>query len=376
MNKRSNSRSLLLVGGGADRINVRYACGFDAPDPFLYVEAKGQKHLLVSMLELGRAQQLGEAVQTHTHDSLGLKPKERRSLGQQALGLLKHLGLKRIQVSADCPIGVVRELEKAEIKVRVAKAPLYPERLVKTDKEIEFLRASQRAAVSAMKAAIGMIEASDISAEGHLLQQNGEVLTAEIVRHQIERVLLDADCIAEDIIVACGDQAVDPHERGYGPLYAHQFIVLDIFPCSKTSGYWGDITRTVLRGGADPMQTKLYKTVLKAQKEALASVKPGANAKEIHQRIFDRFVAAGFVTGMKDGVPQGFIHSTGHGVGLEIHEGPSVSPAGTELEVGQVITIEPGLYYRGLGGVRIEDTVVVTEKGCSALARCSKEWRL
>ena len=124
------------------------------------------------------------------------------------------------------------------------------------------------------------------------------------------------------------------------------------------------------------MQVKQYQTVLRAQKEALKSVKPGASAKEIHQRISDRFVEAGFVTGMKDGVPQGFIHSTGHGVGLEIHEGPSVSPVGSTLEVGQVITIEPGLYYRGLGGVRIEDTVVVTEKGCSLLARCSKDWRL
>ena len=202
------------------------------------------------------------------------------------------------------------------------------------------------------------------------------MLTSEIIRKEIEVVLMDHDCFAEDIIVAGGNQAVDPHERGNGPLKANEFIVIDIFPCSKKSGYWGDITRTVLKGEPSVAQKKLYQTVLTAQKAALAQVKPGSSAKTIHQDICDHFKQAGYETGMKDGVPQGFIHSTGHGVGLEIHESPSVSPSGGELEPGQVITIEPGLYYRDLGGVRIEDTVVVTETGCSLLARCSKEWRL
>ncbi len=364
---------MLLVGGGADAVNVRYACGFTAPDPFLYVQRGEEKHLLISMLELGRAKALGGGVKCHTVDSLNLKANARKSLGKQAAGLIKHLGLKQISVSPVCPVGLVKDLEKAGLRVRVMRRPLFPERLVKNDREIRHLRASQRAAVSAMKAAFTCIRESEIDKKNRLVQADGSLLTSEVLRRKIERVLLDADCVAEEIIVAGGDQGVDPHERGHGALYAGKWIVLDIFPQSKVSGYWGDITRTVMKGRPSPDQKRQYQTVLKAQKNALSQVKPGVTGKEIHDEICRQFVAAGFETGMIDGVPQGFIHSTGHGVGLEIHEAPSVSPMGGPLEVGQVITIEPGLYYKGLGGVRIEDTVVVTEQGCSFLARCGKE---
>ncbi|MDF3128394.1 Xaa-Pro peptidase family protein [Kiritimatiellaeota bacterium B1221] len=365
--------NLLLVGGGADAVNVRYACGFTAPDPFLFLQKGAERHLLVSMLELGRATALGEGVHCHTADSLGLKAAARKSLGKQAAGLIKHLGLKQISVSPVCPVGLVKDLEKAGLRVQVMRKPLFPERLLKNEEEIRHLRASQRAAVSAMKAAFDCIRESRIDKKNRLLQADGSQLTSEILRRKIEVVLLEADCVAEEIIVAGGDQGVDPHERGHGPLYAGQWIVLDIFPQSKVSGYWGDITRTVMKGRPSPEQKHQYQTVLKAQKNALSQVKPGVSGKEIHEEICRQFVEAGFETGLIDGVPQGFIHSTGHGVGLEIHEAPSVSPLGGPLEVGQVITIEPGLYYKGLGGVRIEDTVVVTEKGCSILARCSKD---
>lgn len=370
------SINLLLVGGGADDIQVRYACGFTAPDPFLYLQCGGERHVLVSLLELGRARALEPAVQCHTPDSLGLKGKARRGLGPQAVGWLHYLGLKRIAVSASCPVGLVRCLEKAGISVSIASDPIFPERLIKNEDEIKALRKSQRAAVSAMKAAMSMIGNTEIGRGNCLMQADGKVLSAERVRQQIEQVLMAADCFAEDIIVAGGQQGVDPHERGHGPLYAHHLIVLDIFPCSKVSGYWGDISRTVLKGSPSDAQRRLYDTVLRAQKAALRQVAPGVSGKEIHEGICKAFAAAGYETGIKDGVPQGFIHSTGHGVGLEIHEAPSVSPVGGPLEVGQVVTIEPGLYYREVGGVRIEDTVVVTETGCSLLATCGKAWQL
>jgi len=376
MKKKKKAIKLLLIGGGADEVNVRYACGFSAPDSFLFLDNSGEKHLVVSLLELGRAKSLGDTIICHTPDSLGLKASARRSLGKQALGLLEHQKLKRISVSSTCPVGVVRELEKGGIKVSIASDPLYPQRLLKTESEVRQLRASQRAAVSAMKTAIALIQSSTITKNQMLKAPDGKALTSEKVRHEIERVLAENDCSADEIIVAGGNQAVDPHERGTGPLKAHEMIVLDIFPCSKLSGYWGDITRTVLKGEPSLAQKNLYKTVLKAQKGALAQVKPGVTGKEIHLEICRIFEQAGYQTGMIDGTPQGFIHSTGHGVGLEIHESPSVSPIGGALEPGHVITIEPGLYYRDLGGVRIEDTIVVTETGHSMLAPCSKQWIL
>ncbi|MGA0368609.1 MAG: M24 family metallopeptidase [Kiritimatiellia bacterium] len=376
MNPAEKSEALLLIGGGADALNVRYICGFTAPDPFLYLQAAGKMHLLVSILELGRAGALGPSVCCHTVDTLRLNRKAQRTLGGQALGLLRHLGLKRVGVSGNCPVAVVRELEKGGIRVDVRSAPLFPQRLRKSEKELKALRASQRAAVQAMQTAFTLIRESRVDAQGVLRQPGGGVLSAEKLRHHLQRMLLDADCEAEELIVACGDQAVDPHGRGEGPLKAGELIVLDIFPRSRATGYWGDITRTVIKGTPTREQARLYSTVLKAQKAALSEVKAGESAKEIHDRICGRFAEAGYETGIRDGVPQGFIHSTGHGVGLEIHEAPSVSVRGGILESGQVITIEPGLYYRGIGGVRIEDTVEVTETGCRLLAPCTKAWKL
>jgi Xaa-Pro aminopeptidase len=326
------------------------------------------------MLELGRAKRAPSGLVCHTPDSLGLQAKDRRSLGKQAVGLLRFLDLKRVYVSAQCPIGIVRELEGAGFQVRVAREPIFPDRLLKQDAEVSAMRASQRAAVDAMKKAIELIRESSVNSNNQLLTPAGDLLTAEGVRTEIEMVLMRHGCVAEDTIVACGNQGVDPHERGSGPLIAGETIILDIFPYSKTSGYWGDITRTVIKGKPTPEQHHLYHTVLFAQKQALSRVRPGVTGKEIHQEICDHFVAEGYKSGIIDGVPQGFIHSTGHGVGLEIHEAPSIGPSGGELKAGHVITIEPGLYYPNLGGVRIEDTVVVTESGFSLLARCKKEF--
>lgn len=376
MKRGQSTGPLLLVGGGADAVDVRYAAGFTAPDPFLFLQRGRDRHVLVSMLELGRARRTPGGLICHTPDSLEIRGAARRSLGAQALALVKFLKLKRISVSGRCPVGLVRELEKGGVAVRLARDPLFPNRLEKSAREIRELRKAQRAAVAAMKAAVEAVRGAAIGDDHRLLAPDGSALTAEAVRARIETVLLEHGCGAEDIIVAGGDQAVDPHERGHGPLRAHQPIVLDIFPFLKSSGYWGDITRTVLRGTPSADQKRLYRTVRDAQREAVAMVRPGATGREIHAMICRRFKAAGYETGMLEGLPQGFIHSTGHGVGLEIHEAPSISPSGGPLKQGQVVTIEPGLYYKGIGGVRIEDTVVVTAEGCSPLARCKKEFAL
>lgn len=367
---------LLLIGGGADAVPVRYVSGFTAPDPFLLLAAGDELHVLVSMLEWGRARRAASELICHTPESLGLSRGARRDLGKQALALVKHLGLKAVRVSKQCPVGVVRTLERGEVRVRVAREPLFPGRLCKGEEEVEHLRASQRAASRAMREAMARIAGASIGPENQLLTPEGAPLTSEGVRAGIEMSLTLDECGAEEIIVAGGDQGVDPHERGHGPLYAGQTIVLDIFPRSKRSGYWGDMTRTVLRGKASAAQKRLYRTVLEAQKRALSRIAPGVTGREIHQGVCEDFEAAGYETGMREGVPQGFIHSTGHGLGLDIHEAPSVGPAGGPLEVGNVITIEPGLYYRGVGGVRIEDSVVVTAEGFSFLDRCRKVFEL
>jgi Xaa-Pro aminopeptidase len=375
MKSKKSTQNLLLIGGGADAVNVRYACGFSAPDPFLFLRMPGEDMLLVSSLEIGRALKLRPRLRCVTPEELGFSLKVRRDLGKQAASLLDKMRCKDVSVSSDCPIGIVRRIEKKGIRVRVVKHPVFSERAVKTDKEIRALRQAQRATAGAMKHAMEMIGTASISKTGEL-KREGKVLTSEHVRHAVSVFLLERQFQADEIIIAGGDQATDPHERGSGPLRAGEMIVLDIFPQSAKTGYWGDMTRTVIRGKPTPEQQRQYKTVLAAQKAALAMVAPGVTGAEIHQTVCDVFAEAGYETGRVNGVPQGFIHSTGHGVGLEIHEAPSVSPAGGALVAGQVITIEPGLYYPGVGGVRIEDTVVVTGSGCSLLGTCPKRFVL
>jgi len=368
-----NHEPLCLVGGGADSEAVRYACGFTAPDPFIYLKKGSDHHVVVSALELGRARRNPVPLRCHSAESLGISGKARRELAAQAGALLDELGNRRVWVSSDCPAGLVRGLEKDGFKVVLRKSPLFPERALKTKEELRFLRQAQRAAVSAMKLAMGLIADSRPGSGGELRDAEGRVLSSEQVRARIQQHLLGLGFQAEEVIVAGGDQAADPHERGRGALRAGEWIVLDIFPRSMESGYWGDITRTVMKGKPSPERKRLYQTVLRAQRAALKQVAPGVSGAEIHAGIVEAFTEAGYKTEVRNGFPEGFIHSTGHGVGLDIHEAPSVSPAGGPLQPGHVITIEPGLYYRGLGGVRIEDAVEVTETGGRVLAGCSKQ---
>ena len=194
-----------------------------------------------------------------------------------------------------------------------------------------------------------------------------------MVRERIVAAAMRQNCLASHTIVACGEQGCDPHEVGRGPLRAHQPIILDIFPRSQSSGYWGDITRTIVKGKASEPIKALYAAVLAGQLLALRQIRAGAHGDTIHQAILDEFQRRGFQTGVKNGRMQGFFHGTGHGVGLEIHELPRLSPRGqAPQKPGHVVTVEPGLYYPGVGGVRLEDLVVVLETGFRNLTRFPK----
>ena len=218
-----------------------------------------------------------------------------------------------------------------------------------------------------MKKAIRLIASSE--ARGEMLSRGGEPLTSERVRRAIELSLLEDGCEAVDTIVAGGEQAADPHARGVGPLPANAPIVIDIFPRSKSSRYFADMTRTVLKGEASSEVVDLYKAVEAAQKAGLEAVREGATGSEVHRRVSDVFQEQGYPE--REGC--GFTHSTGHGVGLEVHERPSLGEAGASLKSGQVVTVEPGLYYPDLGGVRLEDLVVVEKDRCRNLTRLQRK---
>ncbi|MBR1835991.1 MAG: M24 family metallopeptidase, partial [Kiritimatiellae bacterium] len=235
--------------------------------------------------------------------------------------------------------------------------------------EIRAIRASQAAARAAERALGAAIRRCGTNRRGELVL-DGAAFTSERARALVRATLLMRGTMDfEGSIVAGGAQAADPHEQGHGPLRDGELVVADIFPRSLATGYWGDMTRTFHHGRLPPERRRLLKTVAAAQKLGLSLVKPGSTGKAVHEAVAEFFERAGYRgwTGA-DGTPRGFFHGLGHGVGLEIHEEPRLSPSGLgTLRPGMVVTVEPGLYYPDVGGARIEDTVLVTETGCEIL---------
>lgn len=373
---KKSTDAILLISTTDEAPNVFYASGFHAPDPIVFLKHGRRRFLVVPPLEFGRARQsVVRGVTVRMPRQLPLEKGEDRSLAGWALGLLRAERLKKVTVSPGCPVRVVRALEAAGIAVSVAEGAIFPERERKAPIEIEHLREAQRAAVAAMRHAIACLRESRIGPRGRLLWKR-QFLTSERLRFEIEHVLLRHQCHAAETIVAGGRQGADPHERGNGPLRAGEPIVLDIFPRHKRTGYWGDITRTVVKGEPLPEVRRMFRAVKEAQAAALSMLRPGVTGDAVHRRVQELLVSHGFETGERNGIPYGFFHGTGHGVGLDIHEGPRLAPGGGPLRVGHVVTVEPGLYDPAFGGMRIEDTVVITRRGCEPLATMAKPLRV
>ena len=363
-----------LIYGGMHNSDLYYATKFLASDPFSYLlAADGDEILLVSDMEKGRAEiesrVSNDKIKTTSDYKYRELAKEKKDASSAYTLVLKEMmtekNITKVGVSYDFPAYYYDRLKKEGIEVILMKSPFTKSRTIKTENEIEKIAASQKAAEKAMAAAITMIQKT-IPNEKNELTLNGEILTGQAVLLEISRVLLEAGCADDETIVSCGNDSADPHGKTYGALYAKEPIVIDIFPQNKYTRYFGDMTRTVIKGEASTELKKMYEAVKEAQALGVRTAKPGVTCAEIHNAVCDSLEAAGFET-YRSGAKAGFIHTTGHGVGIDIHEMPSVSENEHILEQGNVITIEPGLYYPGIGGIRIEDTIVITKDGCRNL---------
>jgi Xaa-Pro aminopeptidase len=205
-----------------------------------------------------------------------------------------------------------------------------------------------------------------------MLHLDGIPLTSERLRHELDLALLSEGMDPGEAIVAGGPRAADPHWLGEGPLRAGEAIIFDVFPRSKKTRYYADMTRTFVKGEPAEQLQQMYDATAAALDTALAQIRAGANGRDVHQAVLDSYKAAGF---SEDEGPR-MTHGTGHGVGLEIHEAPSLSVGDMELVEGDVVTVEPGLYDPAVGGVRIEDIVVVTADGCRNLTRFPRQLRV
>ena len=373
----SDTHAFLMVSESEHNADMYYATGFLAYDSFIYFNSKSEK-LLVSDMELGRARKESRIRQVLPTSRYSIMEKLRKHKDADAaycemiIEFLRSENVKRISVPYNFSVQVADCLRKEGFDVTPIKSPFREMREVKKRNEVKAIEKAQRAGERALSEAINAIKKAEIK-RGALWHENAPLKT-EDVRAIIERSLLSHGCEAADVIIACGRGSSDPHWRGEGELVADEPIVIDMVPRSKKERYFSDMTRTVMRGAPTEELGDMYSAVLEAQVAAIKKIKAGVTGSEIHNVVCDMLEERGYETGRSRSgeFTEGFIHSTGHGVGLDIHEGPSLSETGKELKAGAVVTVEPGLYYKKIGGVRLEDVVVVTRSGCKNLTMFEK----
>jgi len=366
--------ALLIIASSEINSDLYYATKFLAPDPFMFLQQGEQKALIIGDLELDRAKKQAKTnliISLSHYENIAKQKGIEKPLPLDGLDeILKEKGIKKILVPASFPIEAADILRQKGYIIKSKKDPFYEERTIKSKEEIESIVQVLRLTERALDVAVQTISNSEI--EGDFLLFNGEVLTSESVKKIINLKLMEDECIAHHTIVSCGMDSCDPHYEGSGPLRPHQPIIIDIFPRSIRTRYYADITRTVVKGEATEPLKKMYQAVLKGQEMAFNLIKDGVDGAKVHQAVEEFFYNEGYESGEKGGRRQGFFHGTGHGLGLDIHEPPTMGKIGHTLKRGNVVTVEPGLYYAGIGGVRIEDIVLVTENGCEILTTYPK----
>ena len=337
--------------------DMRYLTHFTTSDPFVYFRKRGgQGTIIISQMEVGRASLEGTtAVMTRAEAGLPeILKKEKDPYLATAQMISGQVG-KKVLVPQNFPIALANALREF-CSVTVDKGTVLSMRAKKTRTEIRYLKNVQDVTQTAMGHAVSLIRRASV--KKGILHLDGKPLTSEHIKFTMHCVLLEHGCCAEDTIVSCGEDTAIPHMTGTGPLRANEPIIIDLFPVHEKSGYYADMTRTVVKGEPSPEILEMYSALREAKQLAISRVKCGVSGADLYQLVVDFFKDRGY-----DSDTRGFVHNLGHGVGLQIHELPTVGPSGKLLEAGNVITIEPGLYYPGIGGVRLEDIGAVTKKG-------------
>jgi len=364
----------LIVAPSDTDADMLYATRIFIGDPFIFLQQNGKRTLVLSDLEIDRAKKNAKADEFVMFSQLEREVQDKAKKAPPYEKVLAHFlrkrGVKRAKVPANFPLGFANEIKRKGIALETSNGLFWPAREKKTAEEIRLLERALRITETGMKRGMEILKASKPGA-GKKLKWSGKTLTSEILRAEIDSAILRAGGVPTNTIAAGGDQACDPHERGFGPLQANSLIILDIFPRDAKSGYWGDMTRTVVRGRASEQQRKLWEAVKAGQALALKRIKAGVDGMSIHKAITELFDRRGFPTEVRNGRRVGFFHGTGHGLGLEIHEYPRLQKV--TLKAGQCLTVEPGLYYPGIGGARIEDVVIVEKDGCRILSKFPKQ---
>src|SRR3989441_143767 len=376
---------LLFYADGYRFPDVYHATRFLAPDPVIALEGVEELVLVVSSLEEGRARKESRATNVVNMNEFGAQDLSARGISGTEFWatvmkrFLDARGLRRVAVAPYFPLAEADRLREMGVELVVAN-DLRERRRTKRPDEIDAIEAAQRATEAAWREGVDALRRANVRPD-KTLDLDGAVFTAERLRAIVETALLERGYASDGAICAPGPQAADPHQIGTGPLHAAEPIVMDIFPQHKQTRYWADMTRTVSKGEPSAEIRKIYDVVKRAQDAGIKALHPGVTGREVHELVEDIIWQAGYDTlrpGQKkdpgDPTPRGFIHSTGHGVGLEIHEAPAIARSGTQpLLAGDVVTIEPGVYDPVIGGVRLEDMLVITKTSARNLTQAPRE---
>ncbi|MFQ6722789.1 MAG: M24 family metallopeptidase [Opitutales bacterium] len=352
-------------------LNLLYWGNFSAPDAFFALKLADRTIAFVSELEYSRCQQTSCFNEVYLLSEIR---KELRTLCPEKAYwpaffqfLQKKYKVDQFVVPNDFPAFIYAQIA-SEVSINFNKDFFETQRAIKTNSEIAEIQKACELTAKGIDFAKNILRQSQI--KDQLLYYEGQILTSESLRSRLEAYCLSLGGYATDTIICGGLDASNPHARGKGPLHANELIVIDFFPRLQASHFYGDMTRTVLKGKANAQQEHLYNCVLECQQEIITKICPGVYTNDLMQFALDFFEKAGYGLKTSPNACEGFIHSLGHGLGLDLHEYPSVSHTPVKLQSGMVITIEPGLYFKELGSIRIEDDVLVTPNGYQVLSKC------
>ncbi len=368
------TKAQVLFADSEKDADMLYATKVFVPDPFLFFQVSGKKYVVIGDLEYSRMQREAKVDHVYSFRDVmalqGIEKKKVLSIANVCQIIFQSKKINRLEVPTSFPLGLADELRQIGFKVETRPVPFFPERAVKGEAEVAAVRQALRAAEHGLKVAVEVLKEAGVKTKkGRELTLGGQRLTAERLRSLIHKAILDKQCQAKRTIVSCGPQSYDPHQIGHGPLRADEPIIIDIFPRSEKTGYHGDMTRTFVKGKAPEKILDMYHAVKKAQKYAISRIIHGVQAQRIHEDLLQIFQQAGFPTQVEKGRMVGFFHGTGHGLGVDLHEYPWISSRPCRLQQGNIVTVEPGLYYPDVGGVRLEDVVLVDSKGVKKLSR-------
>lgn len=357
----------LIVADSEKSADMLYASGFRAVDAFIFFRCGSEKGIILSALEHDRGIR-------ERHPDVNVHRMEEFASGSGGMvetvqALANKLGITEYVVPKDFPLYLADALRGGGLSVVCKSDDFFPERRHKSSEEVSRIALAMRITEKGMRRAFEILAEAQVSSwSNEALTWQGEPLTAEILRFEINLELMRFGAVAESTIVACGLHGAEPHNIGTGPLVISQPLVIDIFPRLSETGYWGDITRTFVKGRAPEIVKQAFEAVKATRNGSKELIRIGAVPAEIYEFAVKELEKYGFPTGQKDGRNYGFFHSLGHSVGLEIHENPRLGPKNhTPLSSGEVLTVEPGVYYPEWGGMRLEDMVVVTADGCECL---------